>query len=324
MNLSKITVALFSVFLVSCSNESDLELVGTNSAINSVPTKAITNLDFTVENGIVSFNSMEAYDRVIEMLTNKSEKDLLTWSNNNGYNSLLKSYQNVDIRIVKVEGIDEEINDPVPFRMSNLPSASLFNENGVMVIRDTIYKVINDYVYIIANNDFETMRELEDSPSSYETLPVISRYKHTQPLELELSTKSVSDGDRSFVIEVSKKRREYANFEVNLSTGAGGVLYLDVALVGRAQKKAIWWGRDFDDEFEWAQFTCLGGSFNDRVFFDGFTSPRITGTVKTNASQRLGISSAIDFVKTTVEFSFTKNSKEPNEFYSNKYFRDNK
>lgn len=314
----KIAVAAFSVFLVSCSNEGDLDIVPPSG---NAQTRAIQTSDFTVENGYLSFVNMEAYNKVVEMLDGKNQNELLTWSNGQGYNSLLKTYCKAESLLVETEG--DETNELPKFKMANEKFASLFNENGIMLINDSIYKAIDDYVYIIGNRDFDTLEKLEKSSGNYESLPVISRYRHTEPLKVEKSTRGVSDGDRSFVIDVSSKRREYANFNVSLSTSSSGQLYLDISLEGRGQKKKLWWGTAFSDEFEWAQFTCLGGSINDKIPFTGKTSARITGAKSVSESIPLGVSSHSTFLRTTVEFSFTKNAKKPNEFYSNQYYRTN-
>lgn len=324
MILKKISVALFSVLLISCSSDSDLDNLTSVQTLDNAQTKVVSTQEFVVENGCFNFSSMESFNTLVEELSNKSEDELLNWSSLFGINSLLQSYKNFDTSCILLQDSEEEAEESViPNRMANKVFASLYNNNGLLIINDTIFKVIDEYVYSVAYADKSKLDHLVNDPSKYISLSGVSRFKHTQRMELASSVRSVSGGDRSYVIDVSGSRREYANFEVSQSAGPNGFLLLDISLVGRAQKKKLWWGRAFDDEFVIAAFTCLGGKTNGLTQFDGFQSAVVRNVTRVSASKSIGIGNSIHNITTTVRFNFTKNVKAPNESYENEYYIKN-
>lgn len=324
MILKKISVALFSVLLISCSSDSDLDNLTPVQALDNVQTKTVSTPEFIVENGYFNFASMESFNTLVEELTNKSEDELVSWSKTYGVNSLLQSYKNIDANSILLQDSEEETDEcTIPNRMANNVFASLYNSNGLLVINDTIFKVIDEYVYSLASTDKSAFNQLLNEPSNYQSIPGANRFKHTQRMELATSTRSVSGGDRSYVIDVSGSRREYANFEVSQSAGPNGFLLLDISLVGRAQKKHLWWGSAFDDEFVIACFECKGGKTDGYLEFDGFKSAVLRGVTRVSASKSIGLGHLIHNISTTVTFSFTKNVKKPDETYTNEYYIKN-
>lgn len=81
---------------------------------------------------------MDSYEVLTNTLNNKTEDELINWSESKHYTSLLESYKNLkELSIIdenKIETIEQN-------QLSSEVEAALFNQNGLLVIADTIYKV---------------------------------------------------------------------------------------------------------------------------------------------------------------------------------------
>lgn len=305
-NLFKVLSIVFCAFFVSCSDILDEK----DTQGRLYQTRAFFAQDFVLENGCLNFKDKVSYMNVLTTLNGKSKTELITWSTNNGFNSLLASYECYN------SGEDDEKSTSV-YEMADEAAATLFNENGLLVINDTIYKVINEYVYIIPGKDFDFLQDIDKINNS----PASMKYQHTQYLQpVVLTRSSVSGGERSFMIQVSKKRREYAEFDVSKSySKITGMAFANIKLKGRAQKKKMWWKLPFDDELVWGQVNCDGILINDRVAKPGAVSPLVRNQKETSVSIPLTADNVINSLKVHVIFTFCKNQVKGDETYVHEY-----
>lgn len=305
-NLFKVLSIVFCAFFISCS-----DILDGGDMPNQYPqTRAYLLQDFVLENGCLNFKDKAAYINVLTTLNEKSKTELIAWSTNNGFNSLLASYEYSN-------SLEDSENSVSLYEMADEAAATLFNDDGLLVINDTIYKVVNEYVYIIPGKDFDSLQDMEKIIHS----PASMKYQHTQYLQPAVLTRSsVSGGERSLIIKVSKKRREYAEFDVSKSySKITGMAFANIKLKGRAQKKHMWWGLPFDDELVWGQVNCDGVLINERVAKPGAVSPLVRNQKETSVSIPLTADNVINSLKVHVIFTFCKNQVKGDETYVNEY-----
>lgn len=214
------------------------------------------------------------------------------------------------------------MEDTENYEMASAADASLFNKNGLLIINDTIYKVIKEYVYCVPNKDWEMLKDVESSPETYTSI----RYQHTQRLQpVQLTRTSATAGERSFLIQVSKKRREHVKFNVSLSVHGIAPATINIEMVGRAQKKKLWWGQTFNDEMVWGQIHCHGAVVENIPGVIAATIPASSSEIIRNQKKvslttpPLGPSNYVRHVKTTITFNFCKNTVKGDESYTHEY-----
>lgn len=309
--------------LAACTSEMDN--LGTNQDGVLPITRSAEGPSYVVEDGCINFNSGEAYAQTLTALSGKTDEELIAWSDKQGIYSLLKSYQQENSVEVKSEE-SEEMEDTENYEMASAADASLFNKNGLLIINDTIYKVIKEYVYCVPNRDWEMLKDVESAPETYTSI----RYQHTQRLQpVSLTRTSVEAGERSHLIQVTSKRREHVKFNVSLSVNGVGLIFLNMEMVGRAQKKKLWWGQTFNDEMVWGQINCHGIIVENLPGVIGNTfpagsSPVVRNQKKVNLiSPSLGPANYVRHVRATINFSFCKNVVKGDQSYTHEYRRTN-
>lgn len=308
--------SLVSIFiLTSCSKDVDNLNIDAGKDNKLVAANTIGQ-DFNVVDGCLHFDNMEVYNNLSESLNGKNEEELLAWSKTNGYTSLLDSYKKMNASLIN-ENIEYNEDEEL-LEMSNRIDATLFNDEGILYVGDTIYKVIDDYVYIINDANPDKIAEIVNS-SDRSQYP---RFKHTEYLFSSSATKAeVSKGERSLIIDVSSKRREFVRFYVSTSTNVNGILFVNIRMVGQAQKKGLWWGRPFDDEMNWGQIVCDGILLNDQPF-----GSRIVGTKTFGETEAwinpipLTASNVVRNLRVHVTFNFCKAPVAGDESYPYEYF----
>ena len=267
---------------------------------------------------------MNAYQQVLLSLKEKSEDELLEWSKSYGYTSLLESYKQKENSLRNgVDNIELTEND---IEMASISEASLHNKDGILFINDTIYKVVKDYMYVYNSKDIYSLVELNENPEKYPH----TKYKHTYQLFSDIQTRGVASGDRSYVINVAKKRREFVKFDVNLSVEKKTPLcFLNVKMTGQAQKKGPLgrWQLAFKDEIRWGQCICQEVYINDKKSTIALIGkketdketislpPLLIGTVSSDPN----IPSVVDQVRTVCTFNFCKNEVKGDETYTYTY-----
>ncbi|MFV0272913.1 MAG: hypothetical protein ACK5HZ_14815 [Macellibacteroides fermentans] len=298
--LFKVVLSILLIPTFSCTNNlPEVNFAETNNA--KVDTRSAISSEFFVANGYLHFNNQCSYEKVFKEIFSLDKESLLSWSAKNNFTSLLSYYE-------KNDSIDQ-------YRVADIVSATLFNEEGLLSIGDSLYQVVNDYVYIIKENNYRVVNAIKENPENFKS----SRFKHTEYLVPFQGTKSVSDGSRSYVIQVNRKRREYANFEVSKSINAIGLAIVNIKLIGRAQKKGLWWGTSFNDEMDWGQIVCNGMLINDKVPVKGVIGPKVTNSVSTSISIPLTADNIITNLRVNVTFNFCKNVIKGDESYSHIY-----
>lgn len=307
-------VTALAGMLFSCSMEDEIT---PSIEKSNLSTRSIESLGYSVIDGCLHFDNMEAYSSYSEQLNALSDEELTNWSKRQGYNSLFESYANLDSSLViEDSSVDEK-------RMSSRIDATLFNADGFLCIADTVYKVLDEYVYKINKDELSLLEDIRQNPDNYKNI----RYKHTKYMQNNISTlSSVSDGERSYMIQVNSKRREYVKFFVSKSMKANGLLVINIKMQGQAQKKGPLgrWKLPFDDELVWGQIVCDGAQINGKNPFPGVTSNKGTN-VKTISAPELPLtaSNLIDVIKVHVIFNFCKNTVKGDESYTHEYVLQN-
>ena len=304
-------LGIFSLF--SCTESEDIIHV---DELSTLQTRSVLDSPISVIDSCLHIKDMDSYEALTNTLNNKTEDELIDWSKDKHYTSLLESYTNLK----ELSIIDENKIDTIEQnRLSSEVEATLFNQNGLLVVADTIYKVIDEYVYKVNIADVDLLDDIISNPDEYQSI----RYKHTEKLVCVSETySSVSDGERSLMIDVSSKRREYVKFFVSTSTKANGVKYVKLKMQGQAQKKGPLrrWKLPFDDELVWGQIHCDGILVNDNMSHPGAMSERKTN-IQTITVPDIPLTAAnlINQLKVHVNWRFCKNAVKGDEVYSYEY-----
>jgi len=311
----------------SCTNEEAVIQNGNDvtekSAIEEtfdLQSQVKTISEFKVVNGCLKFRTMEDYVSTYHLLSKKSQKELLAWSEGNGYTSLLETYVTGDSIFMStfVATRDYEPGEhPIDKsdRVLSLALSTLYNEEGILVVSDTIFKVRGQNVYMIENEDFEKAKRVQNV-SDINSLDDIPHFRHTiskNDLNQPITTRAGNDNhnrDRSFVINVSSSRREFVEFHRDVVTVNPAVHVLETYMKGQAQKKSlgIWWP-NFDDEIYYGQVHITAGLTPLPPFGYGNNTVKIYGCPY-----------SLQQSYNSVTWQFTKNSAHPSEIYTNDYY----
>lgn len=241
------------LMFVGCSNED----VVTDNVPNQLITRSAESM--RIENGTLVFPDYDSYYNVLNELHQLNSEDLLQWNERMDYKSMLTKDYNSKNFIEVIDNEEEELE-----KESELDDVrkTLYSDKGLLIIGDTLYKVIDDYIYQIPMNSQISLSDVESAPENYQNI----RFKHTINLKMIPSKSTYStrssyveavrqgnDESRSHLVEVSSKRREHVKFIAGLSVDNHWI-FLNVGMRGRAQKKTIGiWGNTFNDEMAWGQ-----------------------------------------------------------------------
>jgi hypothetical protein len=183
-------------------------------------------------------------------------------------------------------------------RMANLQLSTLFNNEGMVIINDTILKVRGIYVYVIGYEDFEKVNEVENA-MDITFLDYIPHYKHT----IAAQSRQRNNYSRTPVINVSSSRREFTEFHYDYSllfpvvnSDVPAPCYFQAYMEGQAQTKSlgIWWP-NFDDEiYEGAVMvnSVNGESMNFELIY-GHNSVNIYGPIVYNLTSPFSYSISV-------------------------------
>ena len=277
--------------------------------------------EFKVENGILKFPTMEDYLSTYKLLNKKNQKELLEWSKSNGYSSLLSSYQYEDSVFMStfIPTRDYEPGEDAfdkSERLSSLALSTLYNEKGLLLINDTIFKLRGPNVYVILNNDFAKVNEI-DKASNIESLKNITNYKHTLDSKDQITTRAFNytNKKRSNLIQVSSKRREYVEFNQERHwVGPGGPWYwLETNMKGQAQTKSlgVWWPNFNDEIYKGSvKITAINGQNTNFPYYIGTNVVTIWGYDEMDFLNVANLS-------IVSEYYFQKNQNYPEESCQN-------
>lgn len=247
-----LTGLLFIFALVSCDkNDEILNQQNTN-----------TNLGYTTENGYFKFQSSKEYKALANKLSKMTNKELDEWNKSLPFKSLETNYQENNVeRHIFIENDSNSIICKLNTNRLAARSASLFNENGILVINDTIYKIKGEYLFKITNNDFQALKKIE-SDSNIGSAN-ITKELHTISLN-NTNTAAIFSGkqltknnisDQSLMYYINSKRREFMTYDAYYEPSDGNI-HLD--LDGHFQRKVLFWLTPTGDEFVYAQFLLNG------------------------------------------------------------------
>lgn len=302
------------LFFMSCSNELD---VMDNTAISSeLKTKSLNveNEDyFQVIDGCLKFKDYDNYIVVNELLMNKTNDELKEWKSSFDYISLYDEYQ----RISPLEYFEEKDynvvmdQDTINNKVKSSMYATLLNSRGMLMIGDTILKVKDEYTYMVKNGNMDVVRMIEEG-KDVSAFDSIERSRHT--IFLTSKTRNTS---QTPVYKVSSSRREFVQLNAFISGSGSSLLTMEIK--GRAQKKSLWWGIDFEDELAWGQIFTNGGYYSGSVYYPLNITSTIQRDVCVVSSSQLLAKGTLRNVTIQVKNTFCKALAQGNLEYTNNY-----
>ncbi len=311
--MKKFNLYAFSLLagaLLACSEDADMVATTELNNAQLLTKSVVEEMPYSVIDGCLHVDNMEAYRTLSNSLMGKTEEELLAWSQEKGIESLLSKRLHTSSEEKSIDGANNET--------SGAWELAMHNANGIMFINDTIYKIVNNKMNVY---QAENVTSLEELSANAESFPH-TQYNRIEDLRPGSLTKGVGSGDRSYVIEVSKKRREYVSFDVKGVTDKG-YFVVNVKMTGKAQKKGPLgrWQLSFDDEMNWGQCFCDGVYINGNLK-EGtqIASMKVTNKVSTQIVIPIGINTAaLGQVFANCRFTFCKNTIKGDETYAHSY-----
>jgi len=248
LNIKFISILLLSVFLYSCETE-------------EVQTTIVSQPEFQTQNGYFNFKSINEYRKVYEKISSLNSVELENWRSKLPFKTLEAKYEKEGINMYILDNTTDDFNYKLNTKRVNSILASLYNENGVMVINDTIYKIKDEYQYTIANGDFTLLEKIDNNCES--DCKSIQKQKHTISLEPTKNTnpeglqKVISD--RTLVFYTSATTREFVTFEGYVSGG-----FIRFEMTGQYQDKFIVWLPNVKDELVYGKIDSRG-TWNNQI-----------------------------------------------------------
>lgn len=98
----------------------------------------------TIENDILVFPDYDSYFDVFKELYQLNSDELIQWNESLGYKSLLTKDFNTKNSVEVIDDSEEELEEK-----GGLDDVrkTLYSDKGLLIIGDTLYKVIDDYIY---------------------------------------------------------------------------------------------------------------------------------------------------------------------------------
>lgn len=217
----KITFVLTLLFVVqSCDKKSEVVEI---------------DLGYSIEEGFFRFRSINDYVKLYQKLSFMTEENLKNWNLSLGFRTLETMYNENYIESYN-KVFDENGEEDYVFNTERLNPvlASIFNENGIMVVADTIWKIKDEHLFLVLNGDFSVIKKIDQGEKLDNN--VVKR-KHTISIEPQFESghdemNKVNTSDRTLVFYTSSTTREFVRFEAYESAG---VLFFE--LNGRMQTR---------------------------------------------------------------------------------------
>ena len=304
--------SVLACLFFSCSEDADVVTNELNESA-ALATKSVVENTYMVIDGCLHVNSMVAYEELSNSLMGMSEKELISWSLKQGFESLLAMYKQKSL------SLDTESLEIDNYKIVGAWELALHNAAGNMVVGDSIYKIVDDSMYVYKTEDVASMEDLNVNIESY----AHSKYKRVEDIDPISITKGVASGDRSYVINVTSKRREYVDFSIKGVVDKNNMFIVDIKMTGKAQKKGPLgrWQLAFDDEVQWGQCFCDGIYINDK-FKEGtqMASRRIVDETSVGLLIPVGFNTAaLGRIVVNCRFEFCKNAIKGDEVYTHSY-----
>ena len=291
LNIKFISILLLSVFLYSCETE-------------EVQTKTASQPEFKIQDGYFKFKSFNDYRKVYERVSSFNSEQLENWNKELPFKSLETKYKNDGINMYIIDNGTEEFNYKLNTKRVNPTLASLYNEDGVMVINDTIYKIKDTYLYLITNGDFTLLNNINNNINVLNNKNIqmqehTIRIEPSENINPEGLQKTISD--RTLVFYVSETRREFVTFEATISGG-----YLRFEMTGQYQTKLLFWLPNAADELVYGRIQVNGilGGVNINT-----TRPYLYNTQNVYQEFLIGSPPAVNFdLDVTYDYKKTNNT----------------
>lgn len=194
---------------------------------------------YEVKDGYIKFKSINDYKVLYELLSNSSVEELNIWNSTIGFKTLEVKYREDGIeRYIMNAPINDESDIVLNTSRLHTALASMFNDDGILLIGDTILKVKDDYIFEIQNGDFELVDSINKDINF--SSDIVIKQNHTLLLAPTVfnnqNEKQNVISDRTLMFYTSENTREAVRFDAFLSGG-----FINFEMNGRYQKKS-WLG----------------------------------------------------------------------------------
>ncbi len=242
-----------SVIFVSCEKE---ETINTETNVE--------NKGYVVENGYIRFKSIYSYDSIIKSLTTLNRNQLLNFKASLKYTTLYDIYR-----------LDETPIDSINKRVEDVYLTILLNKEGVLMVGDTILKIVGDNAFLIKNADFGTLAKIDEGidVKNYQNVKLSIHSNqlnvvdpNNQMMKLR-GTETAYDNWLYTEYEDNKpvryERVQFGAFCVVSPFWPFGLTYIGAKMTGEAKKKGFLgiWTSWFNDEIVSGSITINSGKW---------------------------------------------------------------
>lgn len=248
--------------LVSCEKKDEINMLKTTSQ-----NEVLVFDGYCIQDGYLKFDTQESYDKKLDELYSATPDQLKQWRAQLPFKTLEEWYQ--EENIPEYVYIDAVSDIPVSHRNINKLSereASLFNEQGIVMIGNKILKIEGKYIYEINNGDFSLVSDIENGK---EISPdFVTKERHTILLDEDdddkLKAKKIKD--RTLVFYISANERVFIAFEGVIENKK-----ITFEMRGKYQSKNfLGWGVDPTTyNFSWGSISVEGTCGSNRINFVG-------------------------------------------------------
>lgn len=253
----KIIITSFIVlFFISCEKE--------NVTIEN-KSEVIENM-FSIKDGYVYFENVLLYDKVVKSMSLMDNAELESFRKNIKIQSLYDSFKENENSEIENHPVEDEI------------LTMLLNNDGLLVVGDTILKILNDNAYLICDGDFQKAEMISKGvisdkgviiKSHSQTFKVKNTFNGMQKLRgTETQTFPVYNnpaltmpGDESVAREERVKLKAFC---VISPFWPFGLTYIGAEMEGEARHQNGWfgsWGSWFNDEIQYGTITINSGKY---------------------------------------------------------------
>ncbi len=179
----------FSIYITSCSKEDSNEIANLEESSSSFSqyqgnrniSLSNTVLEATIQDGMLSFEDVEAFNKAQTIIENSSDEDFFNWSASNGFYSLWEDYSKVSSRFgdqfispdSDVLSTDEKsryriVNTEEGYELESFLKGrvlpALVTLDGYVMIANQLHFFSNEMHILVANKDRDLMDEIKLTP----------------------------------------------------------------------------------------------------------------------------------------------------------------
>lgn len=246
------TIAL--IVLSSC-DKNEIDALKLNQDFRNAQ-NIVTYSGYKIENGYIRFDNIESYDSITKAMSNFSNTELIGFKSSLGFTSLYDVYNKLGSPI---DSTNNRVKD------DNL--SILLNQNGILMVGDSILKIVGENAYIITDANFSTLDKISKGIDVTHDKNVLTRI-HSKTLKYSKSLSESNNGmmklrggesayDGFVQTGLKKSGTNYAS-EERVKLGAFCVIspfwpfgdtYIGAEMNGEARNKDVWWGKYWGDWF---------------------------------------------------------------------------